>query len=556
MSLKKSLMNFKKIYLPFLFIIILIPQLLQSIVIDDFDRISPSDYYLIEGQKSKLELFFSTDERFEGKGSMKITRNIPLDGNWAAYNAFYHHFGKDLLQDWSDKEYFVFWMKDVSNNVDSRIILKLNDNDEEWQCQRSIIKPGWQQYVMRVKQATGANPDYQLNTDGFYVPLWFKNSPGYHGNGILDMNTIFGFVFIFTGPNEIKGDIYIDNFKLVQGYEYTIPEKDSIINRNLTELKIIFGPRIDKSSLIPANIKINDVPVTSISYDSNINTAICQLPFSLSDNMVYTVSVSSIKINSSFPMTLDNYQWNFLTGDSGRIGKNSIYRTVQLLDGTSLTISPGAVSEDIVFSIQKLENIDRKTYNKFLKSSGLYYKFNPENINFKKPCKITIFYDETLTLSEDKLKIYRLGENGWELIGGEVNPEGNYISVNVNQLGIFTVMEDSYTYVKLGEIQKPSSNPFTPNGDGINDVVKFKFTVYKDNSSVTLIIYNTLGYKVKEIAKDKKVRAGGNIEEWDGRDDAFQFLPTGIYIYELKISDPDDINNVVIQRGAISLIRN
>lgn len=536
-------------------LIIFAPILLYSIIIDDFDRSSPVDYYSTEGTKSKLELSFDSVEKFEGEGSMKISRIIPKDGTWAAYNAFYHHFGVDLLQNWTSGEYFVLWMKDISNNVDSRIILKLNDNDEEWQCQREIRRPGWRQYVFKIKPATGPNPDYQLDTDGFYVPSWFKEAPGYHGNEILNMDTIFGYVFIFTGPNEIMGDIYIDNFKLVNGYEYTIPAKDSVISKDLNEVRIIFGPRVDRNTL--NNIKINGINMVDITYYSNINTAVCKLPFSLMDNNTYTISIPSIKLNTDYSMFMDAYQFNFMTGETAIIGKNSVYRTVQLTDGTSLYIPPGAIDSDATFSITKLANIDmEKTYNKFLKGSGIYYKFEPANIILSKSCRITIFYDENKISSEKKLKIYHLGEKGWESFGGEVNSEGNYITTWVNQLGIFTVMEDNYSFLELGDIQKPSSNPFTPNGDGINDTIKFRFTVYKDNCTIDLIIYNTYGYKVREIAKDKKVSIGGNIEVWDGRDDTLQFVPTGIYIYELKIKDPQDKNNVSIQRGAISLIRN
>ena len=52
-------------------------------------------------------------------------------------------------------------------------------------------------------------------------------------------------------------------------------------------------------------------------------------------------------------------------------------------------------------------------------------------------------------------------------------------------------------------------------------------------SHVTLLIFNTLGQKVKTLVDEQK-GAGNYAIEWDGRDDAGKEVPIGAYLYKLK----------------------
>ena len=95
-------------------------------------------------------------------------------------------------------------------------------------------------------------------------------------------------------------------------------------------------------------------------------------------------------------------------------------------------------------------------------------------------------------------------------------------------------------------------NPFTPNGDGINDEVTFSFDLFLvlDQVDVQLEIYDLSGYRIAQIHTGGST-AGSLQVEWDGRDSQGQVAPPGIYLYRLAI----DLDNVSTERsGTLSLV--
>ncbi len=76
------------------------------------------------------------------------------------------------------------------------------------------------------------------------------------------------------------------------------------------------------------------------------------------------------------------------------------------------------------------------------------------------------------------------------------------------------------------------ANPFTPNGDGINDAVKFVFPVFKmpGQASLILEVYALDGSLVHRRAQSVAHAAGVQEVSWDGRDRDGVLLPPGLYI--------------------------
>lgn len=85
-------------------------------------------------------------------------------------------------------------------------------------------------------------------------------------------------------------------------------------------------------------------------------------------------------------------------------------------------------------------------------------------------------------------------------------------------------------------------NVFTPNGDGVNDVLK---VTAENASEYTLKVYNRGGQIVFE-SNDKN-------EVWDGSDKAGNSLPSGIYFYQLQVKGDD--GNYYHPKGSIQLTR-
>lgn len=84
-------------------------------------------------------------------------------------------------------------------------------------------------------------------------------------------------------------------------------------------------------------------------------------------------------------------------------------------------------------------------------------------------------------------------------------------------------------------------NPFTPNGDGVNDIARFYFQVHEVTvpRPLSLCIYDMAGQPVRTFAT-RRVRhslfgAGAGDLSWDGRDDASRRVTPGLYLYRVSL---------------------
>ncbi len=90
-------------------------------------------------------------------------------------------------------------------------------------------------------------------------------------------------------------------------------------------------------------------------------------------------------------------------------------------------------------------------------------------------------------------------------------------------------------------------NPFTPNGDGINDYVQFVYPeMYRLEGTIS--IYDIRNTKVKEI-KAPPGSSSPIAARWDGTDSSGKPLPQGLYIYIIKTE------KVVVCEGTVILTR-
>ena len=76
----------------------------------------------------------------------------------------------------------------------------------------------------------------------------------------------------------------------------------------------------------------------------------------------------------------------------------------------------------------------------------------------------------------------------------------------------------------------------TPNGDGINDAVRFDFDVVQltGTAPLRLGIFDLSGHRVRVLA-DNRQQSGSYRLDWDGHDDANQLLPPGLYVYRIAV---------------------
>ena len=85
-----------------------------------------------------------------------------------------------------------------------------------------------------------------------------------------------------------------------------------------------------------------------------------------------------------------------------------------------------------------------------------------------------------------------------------------------------------------------SSPVFTPNADGINDLVGLEFDLVNLSDAVpaSILIHDLTGASVADLPLEP-LSSGPHQVQWDGRDGRGQLLPPGIYILRLQV-DTDD----------------
>ena len=83
---------------------------------------------------------------------------------------------------------------------------------------------------------------------------------------------------------------------------------------------------------------------------------------------------------------------------------------------------------------------------------------------------------------------------------------------------------------------EPSPNPFTPNGDGINDELSLSFKVREVavRRAMQVQIFDLRG-RLVHTSTDQMIRSGEHVSKWDGRNERGEQVAPGIYIYQIKL---------------------
>ena len=107
----------------------------------------------------------------------------------------------------------------------------------------------------------------------------------------------------------------------------------------------------------------------------------------------------------------------------------------------------------------------------------------------------------------------------------------------------------------VGEL-KVEGNPFTPNGDGINDAVKFIFPVFKmpGEAEMVLEVYGLDGSLLHRRSQPVAHAAGFQEVSWDGRGGDGLLLPPGMYICRVGPEvDSRDVDEPKVARVVASV---
>ncbi len=91
-----------------------------------------------------------------------------------------------------------------------------------------------------------------------------------------------------------------------------------------------------------------------------------------------------------------------------------------------------------------------------------------------------------------------------------------------------------------------TSNPLTPNGDGVNETVEIAYKLREVTASrpVQLAIYNLAGQLVVELPPIT-ARSGEFAHRWDGRNAAQQLVSPGTYIWRLQLEEKEERTGIL-----------
>ena len=126
--------------------------------------------------------------------------------------------------------------------------------------------------------------------------------------------------------------------------------------------------------------------------------------------------------------------------------------------------------------------------------------------------------------------------------GGDATPEVATNDVNV----VVEQITQPLSPVHL------SANPFTPNGDGVNDQLKISFDLFLilEQVQVQIDIFDLSGRQVTQVGPVGHT-AGTTEISWDGKDSSGNLLPPGLYLYHLKVGGTASSST---QTGTLSLV--
>ena len=152
---------------------------------------------------------------------------------------------------------------------------------------------------------------------------------------------------------------------------------------------------------------------------------------------------------------------------------------------------------------------------------------------------------------------YGMEFNGWVFDHEHVEEEGGIpqlveagdatAAYAGNSLSVQTVLGTSLIAAVMA-----APNPFTPNGDGINDRLRLSYSLLGLSQSTPVIIqvFDLAGRQVSVLHQAQAINGIYEIV-WDGTSNDGRLLPPGSYLYRLSV-DTDDVE--AVHSGVISLV--
>ncbi len=167
---------------------------------------------------------------------------------------------------------------------------------------------------------------------------------------------------------------------------------------------------------------------------------------------------------------------------------------------------------------------------------GIAYEIGPGDLRFNKRSTLTIGYDpvDVVGMNEADLAIFILSGGSWTRLGGTVDETVNKISVGIQEAGTYALFEAASVEGATG-VSEVVCQPriISPSGGLYPGTTDISFKLGR-SASVDVRIYGVSGNLIREVVGDRRLNAGLNMVQWDGRDRNGQVVKDGIYVVVVR----------------------
>jgi len=350
----------------------------------------------------------------------------------------------------------------------------------------------------------------------------------------------------------------------------------------------------EKSVFVESNITVIPGAIASANIIIEYNGAILNPPYKLISGNQYSLYVHGFDSHGNEILQLKEVSWK-ITEDKGVIipspdkatlttlfigsgevsaiiGKVSVSSSINVIPyvqkvnsnngliingpfDSEIDISPRAFRNDETISVSLYQSSGAVQNTKRI---GYIYKFEPEGTILSIPAKLTLSYKYVSTEVDDtKLSIYFWDkfQKKWIRAGGYVDSVQKTVTVNVNFLSQFTIMQEET------EIEIKNSNylevRLTPNAYFAPEVNRLTINYnigWKNREivNVTISIYDIRGSLVRELVSKIPKLPGWNSEQWDGTDESGRIVKNGRYFVVITIETD---NNKISKTSHLAIFR-
>ncbi len=212
------------------------------------------------------------------------------------------------------------------------------------------------------------------------------------------------------------------------------------------------------------------------------------------------------------------FQTRFLrmTIEESKQANNIQINEIELFDDTGSPIVPLSMS-------------DRVTFERPIKLQVLYEMADLDRASIADPTRLAFFIWNA--------QANRQGGGFWQFAGGQVVPEKQSVSVQLNHLAPVALFETKSMPIEAVW----SFNPFSPDGNGVADTTGL--TLYmpsvsdEEPTELSIELFDLSGRRIKSLLEREPITTNSIHVEWDGTDRTGHVVPIGPYIYQVQTAD-------------------